>query len=78
MMSRTLVMDHKLCTCIYVCTNYTLSADQRQGFWHGPIGPDASKHYSWCHKLCNQVHDGRGVECALGLMQRLWPSGRGI
>ena len=23
----------------------------------------------------NQVHDGRGVECALGLMQRLWPSG---
>ena len=22
--------------------------------------------------------EGGGVECALGLMQRLWPSGRGI
>ena len=23
----------------------------------------------------NQVHDGRGVECTLDLIQRLWPSG---
>ena len=30
---------------------------------------------SRCHKLHNQVHDGRGVN---GLMQSLWPSGRGI
>ena len=32
---------------------------------HGSISPDA----------INQVHDGRGVS---GLMQSLWPSGRGI
>ena len=33
---------------------------------HGSISPDA---------INNQVHDGRGVS---GLMQSLWPSGRGI
>ena len=33
---------------------------------------------SFAIKCMMEGGGGGGVECALGLMQRLWPSGRGI